>query len=77
MESTHGELTNQTVLVDEPIITVYGIFKDNTITTQEGEVIECVTYSRISEQIDGKIGFYNLIQYVGHPIWTIFQYILL
>jgi len=64
-------------IVTEPVITLLGIFKDNTITTEEGEVIECVTYQRVREVIDGKLGFYHLIQYVGHPIWTIYQYLLL
>lgn len=72
-----GTDTPNSIVITEPIITVLGIFKDNSITTEEGDVIECVTYQRVREQIDGKIGFYHLIRYVDHPIWTIFQYILL
>lgn len=60
----------------EPTIAVFGIFKDNKIITPDGEVIECVTYGRVREQIDEREGFYHLIKYVDRPIWCIYQFIL-
>lgn len=65
---------------DEPIRTVLGVFKDNQITTREGEVIECVTYNSVREKLDkfdGKEMFFNLIIYRGLKVWAIYQYVLI
>ncbi len=64
-------------MTEEPIRLVYGLFKDNQITTEEGEVIECITYTRIKREIEGKKGFYHLKQSGRIKNWTVFEYILL
>lgn len=40
---------------------VYGMFKDNLITCEGVEIVECITYSRFRPQIEGVYGFYNLL----------------
>lgn len=43
-----------------PIKTVYGIFKDNLITCEGVEIVECTTYVSFSKEIEGRYGFHQL-----------------
>ena len=61
----------------EPLMVVFGRFKDNTIITPEEDVIQCVTYRSTREIIDNKYGFYHLKIFGGITDWTIFQYVLI
>jgi hypothetical protein len=56
---------------------VKGVFNRNSITTDDGEIIDCVTYEINWKQIRGKQGFYHLKKEGFIEDWIIFQYILL
>lgn len=57
--------------------TVYGLFKDNTITDLgTGECIKCLTFSTLFNKINGKEGFFNLRKNEWGD-WILFQEVLL
>ena len=40
---------------------VFGVFKDNLITCEGVEIVECMAYSRFRPEITGIYGFYKLL----------------
>lgn len=55
------------------IKTVVGIFKDNEITFDSGEIIKCITYKSLRQKIENKYGAFNLKKNT-HGDWVIFQF---
>lgn len=56
------------------IRTEVGTFKDNIITTIEGNTIHCLSYSRLLEKIEGLFGAFNLRWSTDIDRWILFQY---
>jgi len=60
----------------EPLMVVFGLFRDNHIELENGEVVECITYQSTRKEINNKYGFFHLKIYGKIKDWTIFQYVL-
>jgi len=65
------------MLKNEPLKVVKGVFNNNEIVTDDGEIIPCVTYGIVYEKIKGKSGFFHLKKFGRIKDWTIFQYVLI
>jgi hypothetical protein len=76
-ELSHNNFTPISIMTEEKLRLVYGLFKDNQIRTEEGEVIECITYTRVKREIEDKKGFFHLKISGKITDWTIFEYLLL
>ena len=60
----------------DKIICLYGLYKDNHITTEEDETYFVISYHSLNQIIDGRIGFFNLKYDEVDNYWVIFQYCL-
>lgn len=46
--------------MDEEIVTVLGLFRDNKIIQPNGKVIPAVTYETLRKEIEFKYGWFNI-----------------
>ena len=58
------------------INTVFGTFIGNKIYSDDGSIINCITYGINRKVIDDKNGFFNLRWSESIDEWVIFQYVL-
>lgn len=61
----------------EKIMTTLGTFINNSIITDDGETIDCITYGSIKREVENKRGFFQLVWSDQFSCWKIIQYILL
>ena len=57
--------------------TLFGKYSHNTIYLDDGIEFDCITYGKVKEQIEGKIGFFNIRWSDNIDHWIVYQYILL
>jgi len=69
-------MANRLELENGEVIVVHGIFADNHITKENGEVVECATYKIVRDKIDNMWAFFHLIKEKEFTTLIIFQYVL-
>lgn len=57
------------------IYTFRGLFKKNKIYTEDN-IIPCITYGSVKQEIEDKYGWYNIIFDKDICQWVVFQYLL-
>lgn len=55
---------------------VKGVFSNNTVTLEDGTILDCVTYGSVREIIEGKEGFFNLEKNIYGDL-VVKQYVIL
>ena len=55
---------------------VFGTFIGNKIYSDNGSIINCITYGINRKVIDDKTGFFNLRWSESVDEWIVFQYVL-
>lgn len=58
------------------IETLHGIFKDNIITTDNGEELGCISYGSLRNAMENKLAFFALRWSDDVNNWIVFQYVL-
>lgn len=59
------------------IKTIVGTYTNSEIITPDGEIIKCITYNSVHNQIENKFGAFNLRWSDDIDKWIIFQYVLM